>query len=363
MTPHNIVVRDLEPVLERVAQAAPSRDAKPDAGLGEEVEWLHATGALSGALPRSLTGRSGWSDDTMAVAEVLRAVGRASLPLGRLFEGHINAAQLIGLYGEPALRARCAAAVHEGRMLGIWGADGPSPVDAGRAPGGFRLQGAKIFCSGLGVVYMAVVSATFEGAVSLFAVEVADSARADRSNWRVSGMRATQSGGYDFRDVLVPSDALMGRPGDLYVEPYFLGGMYRICAVQAGGLEALLAALIASLCRRPRGSELLSQHRIGAVASRASAAVAVTERLARILAVSKEAAFISREAILGREAVERCAVEALEIVERSVGTEAHREETRISLIRRDLSFYLRQAIVDERLAEAGRSLMTASEPI
>ena len=351
---------DLAVALERIREAAPARDAEDDASLTREIGWLHEAGALVGALPESLTGRPSWSDDPRAVADVLRSVGRASLPVGRLFEGHVNAAQLIGLYGECALFEHSVRRVKAGRLLGVWGADGPDPVQAAPFAEGFRLKGAKVFCSGLGVVGTAVVSAALRGEVNLFAVDVTEESRADPSQWRVSGMRATRSGGYDFNRMEVAASQRLGGPGDYYVEPYFLGGMYRICAVQAGGLEALMDALAASLRRRPRASEFMSQHRVGAVASRVSTAIAVTDQLARALVAGCEPRLMAREAVLGREAVERCAVEALEIVERAVGTEAHREATLVSLIRRDLSFYIRQAAVDERLAEVGRQFLNPS---
>ena len=350
-------VPELDTVLMRVGAAASERDAEYGAGLGLEVAWLHEAGMLVGAMTKALSGRCGWSDDPLAVAGVLRGVGRSSLPLGRLYEGHLNAAQLVGLYAQPSLQARCAATVGRGGLLGVWGADGAAPVQAGRTPQGFRLQGAKIFCSGLGVVTVAIVSATLDGETRLFAVDVGDDDRADAADWAVSGMRATCSGGYDFEGIDLPADALMGAAGAYFVEPYFLGGMYRICAVQAGGLEALLNALVSSLRHRPRASEFLSQLRVGGVASRVSTAIAVTERVARALRDGLDPSAIAREAVLGREAVERCVVEALEIVERAVGTEAHREATAISLIRRDLSFYIRQAALDERLAGVGRGYL------
>lgn len=344
-------------VLAKIEAAAPLRDTF-DANLAAEIGWLHAAGALVEALPESLTGAAGWSDDPLALTDLLRAVGRASLPVGRVFEGHINTAQLIGLYGSPSLRSRCVDTVRAGGLLGVWGADGAEPVQAEATGPGFRLHGAKVFCSGLGLVETALISASLDGAIHLFAVDVSDARRADHTDWRVSGMRATRSGGYDFEGVELPADARVGGPEAYFVEPYFLGGMYRMCAVQVGGLEALLDAMVVSLRRRGRASQPLSQHRVGSVAAALAAAIAVTERLARMIAAGDDPAVIAREAVLAREAVERRAVEALEIVERSVGTEAHREGTRISLARRDLSFYLRQAAVDERLIGVGAAYLS-----
>ena len=35
----------------------------------------------------------------MSLSEVLRSIGSGSLPLGRLFEGHVNALELVLRYG------------------------------------------------------------------------------------------------------------------------------------------------------------------------------------------------------------------------------------------------------------------------
>ena len=143
-------------------------------------------------------------------------------------------------------------------------------------------------------------------------------------------MRATQSGGYRFDGVVLPFDAVLGGPDDYFVEPYFLGGMYRFCAVQVGGLRALMDATVASLVRKRKANSPLYAHRVGAIGAALTAATAVTERLARMIQGEVDPPTIAREAVLSREVVERSIVSALEIAERCLGTEAHREKlTRI----------------------------------
>ena len=347
-------------VFARIAAGASLKD-RTNGDLAEEFAWLHEAGALAEALPATLTGTAGWSDDPPEIAALLRRLGRASLPAGRLFEGHVNAAQLVGLYGQPSFQSRCVAAVKAGGFLGVWGADGPDPVQAKAMSEGYRLSGSKIFCSGLGLVGTALISASLDGQIYLFGVDVRDGARADREQWRVSGMRASQSGGYSFNDVCVPPDAMLGRPGDYFVEPYFLGGMYRMCAVQLGGLDALLDETVAVLLRRGKASDSLAHHRVGGLARLRWMAAAATEQLARRIAEGADPAQIAQDATLTREGVEQCVVEALQIAERSVGSEAHKDETALSRIRRDLSFYIRQAAVDQRLASVGRWHFGSSE--
>ena len=342
----------LATALARASACAAERD-RTGADLSDEVRWLHEAGTLWDALPEGLSGAAGWSDAPTTVAETLRQVGRASLPLARLVEGHVNAAQLIDVYATDAVKARTCALVREGGLLGVWGAEAAAPVRAEPAAEGWRLSGSKTFCSGLGPVRLALVSAAVEGGVGLFAVEVDDPARADPDQWRVSGMRATTSGGYDLAGVTLGADAMLGSVGDYYAEPYFLGGMYRICAVQLGGAEALLDALAARLSKIGKANDPLSQHRVGRGAAWVRAIEAITARIAAAVAHGAPADVIADEAVLAREGVERCATALLEIVDRAGGTEAHREPSDLSRLRRDLAFYLRQAALDERLRLAG----------
>ena len=61
-----------------------------------DVDALRELGILTAALPskcgsKELTG--------VSLSETLRSIGSGSLPLGRLFEGHVNALELVLRYG------------------------------------------------------------------------------------------------------------------------------------------------------------------------------------------------------------------------------------------------------------------------
>ena len=62
---------------------------------------LHSLGLLTAALPLSAGGQGLGScrGTHRATLKVLRSVGRGSLSAGRVFEGHVNALQLIVSYG------------------------------------------------------------------------------------------------------------------------------------------------------------------------------------------------------------------------------------------------------------------------
>lgn len=347
-------------LLDRIRAHAAAGD-RYGAALTDELGWLHAAGLLAAALPEAVSGQRSWSDDPVAMFDLLRAIGAANLAVGRVFEGHVNAVQLIGVYGTPALRRLCAAEVAGGALYGVWGADAADPLQGSRVGADLCLDGGKIFCSGLGLVRRALVSVGVAGRTQLVCVPAQDPARADADQWRVSGMRATRSGGYDLTGVCVGADALVGGPDDYFAEPHFLGGMVRMCAVQLGGLDALVDEVAAALHRRGKAGDALARLRLGEIASWRALAAGVTVEVARALARGDAPGQIAHAAVLMREGVEQCIVQALALAERALGTELHREDKAISRIRRDLSFYIRQAAVDERLmAVAGRMLDRAA---
>ena len=342
-----------ETLLARISEAASARD-NCESNLVSEVAWLHEAGALAAALPTTLGGSAGnWADDPRRIASDLAALGRASLPLGRLFEGHVNAAQLIGVYGSARLKWECAARVRGGALLGVWGADGASPVVARPNDDGFTLSGEKTFCSGLGLVQLALVSARYDGQTWLLAVDATEESRADHSQWRVTGMRATASGGYDASGLVVRSNFILGGGDDYYAEPLFLGGMYRMCAVQAGGLEGLIAAFVEHARQRPPANPAILHYRVGSLLTQALLAEAAVRRLAERVAEGEDAEAIGGQAILTREGVERCIVECLTLIERAGGTSVHREGTTLSRWVRDISLYVRQGAIDDRLISVG----------
>lgn len=54
---------------------------------------------------------------------MLQRIGSGSLPLGRLFEGHVNAIQLVLRYGHREQIALVARETLEGKIFGVWNAD------------------------------------------------------------------------------------------------------------------------------------------------------------------------------------------------------------------------------------------------
>ena len=61
-----------------------------------DVAALHGSGLITAVLPVKCGGAGVTG---LSLSEVLRSIGSGSLPLGRLFEGHVNALELVLRYG------------------------------------------------------------------------------------------------------------------------------------------------------------------------------------------------------------------------------------------------------------------------
>ena len=341
-------------LLAGIAARAEQAD-RSDGDITEDIDALRSAGWLIACLP-SEAGGKGWGSQpfgTMPAFEALRDTGRANLSVARLFEGHMNAVKLIALYGDEPARDGAFGAVQEGAMLGVWGADAPG--DALRIDGD-RLSGAKRFASGLGIVTHALVSIDTGGGVQLALAPSHEPARSDASGWRVSGMRATQSGLYEFTGVPLDQVAMIGAPGDYFTEPYFEGGVWRYCAAHLGAAEALYAQFSDMLAQQNRTDDPHQRDRLARAAMaletarlwllRASAEVEARGALPRKAALS----------LFARDVTERCCRTVMAEVEGGLGMAAHAQGTNVERIRRDLSLFLCQAVPDAKRQRAVETL-------
>ncbi len=361
---------DLLPAITARAGALDAAGESP----ADDVAALGTAGLLLAPLPRALGGR-GWGsepDGALPLMRALRLIGRASLPLGRLFEGHCNTLRLLARHGTPAQCEVAAADARRGVLFGMWNTGDPAGLWLDPAvdgpEGDLVLRGRKCFCSGAGLVERALVTAR-EGNAPPRMVLVPlprGTARADLSRWTPTGMRASATGDVDFSGLPAPFGTLIGAPGDYTRQPGFSGGAWRFLAVQLGGIEALAEAVREHLVRTGRGDDPHQAARFGRVAT-----VAETARLwvreAAVLAEDVRPASPGGDATppervvayvdLARGAVERAALDALELAQRSVGLAAMLRPAPVERISRDLATYLRQPFPDGALHGAASAAL------
>ncbi|MCD1623161.1 acyl-CoA/acyl-ACP dehydrogenase [Citromicrobium bathyomarinum] len=269
----------------------------------------------------------------------------------------MNAVKLVALYGGENSVRDMAGAVEAGVLFGVWGADEPAaPLGFERRGGALALTGTKRFASGLGLVGRAVVSAATPEGQQLLLVPTDEPERCDYSAWSMGGMRATQSGRYDFAWLEVGSDAPIGAPGDYQREPHFEGGIWRYCGAHLGAAEALYHAMLAQLTERKHVDDPNQQRRIVASAIAIESARLWLLRAADEVEASGAEAGKAALSLLAREATEDACRLVMENVERALGMAAHDAGSLVHRMTRDLSLFLCQAMPDAKRGRAAEAL-------
>lgn len=309
----------------------------------ESVKLLRDAGLLNTFAPVEAGGKT-FPDRHRQYAcmmSILRIIGRADLSLGRLYEGHVNALLLFEWLATPAQRSSLGRKLTAGALYGVWATEPPPGVRLVARGCGWTLDGAKSFATGAGGLAHAIITAQpADGPRRLVIADANDPGRADLSQWRVRGMRATGSGRYDLSGLEVSQDDFLGVAGDYDREPDFTTGAWRFTAVQLGGIEALLTETRDAMSPAAREDPLQRAKFADAVAATRTAYLWVRECALRAANQDPDGPAFAR---LTRGIVERAALDVMELAARLVGTRSAVDGQRIDKIIRDLSLYLRQA--------------------
>ena len=331
---------------------------------------LHTHGLLAAPLPEG-AGGAGLNAPRLRLQllQVLAHLGRGSLPVGRLYEGHVNALALIEAFAAPEDAARWFADAAAGHLFAVWNTEDAAGLRlVADGPERGQLQGAKTFASGVGTVGRALLTARNDaGGWQMMVVDTAThSPSIDRSFWKPLGMRSTGSFKADFSKLAVPSTDLVGAPGDYYREPAFSAGAVRFAAVQQGGIEAVFDATRTFLSRLGRTDDPHQRARLGEMA------VCVASGRQWLLAAAEQALTSGEgpldtgravaHAHLTRTAIETNALHVLQLAARSVGARGLLEPEPFERLHRDLTHYLRQAGPDAALTAAGAYVLTQAAP-
>ncbi len=323
----------------------------------EDMAALNSIGVLRAPIPVRLGGLGLGTEPEGAagVLSLLRLLGKGNLSLGRLFEAHVNAIRLIIRYGDDAVRARAVADVAEGHLVGLWVTD---PPDDGLHIAAGVLDGRKQFCSGCGHVSRAVVTATdIHGEIRLVYAINESGFTATSLPGSLAGMRAATTGQVRFDQT---PGLMFGQPGDYMREPDFSCGAWRTSAVTLGGIEALGEHLRTQLVGRGRASAPAQQTRVGqALIATETARLWMAEASLRAEAADAEPDAAIAYVGLARLAVERAALDIIELTHRSLGIEAFRLTNPVEQLCRDLSTYLRQPAGDAVLVDAAARVLVA----
>ncbi len=299
--------------------------------------------------------------------ERLRAAGAEDLAWGRLYEGHVNALQVIGRLGTPAQRIRTDVEATAGRLFGVWNTQAADGVEiAAFDETGFTLRGRKTFASGAGSVARALITAAWpDGSAQLVLVPM-DRVPVviDQSFWKPYGMENSDSYAVDFTGVRLDRSALIGAAGEYERSPWFTGGASRFVAVQTGGTEQLVTDFGAFLRRREQHADPIQLTRFGECIVAARTARLWTNACIDAWCVFDESPGPAESAALlttvdaARTAVERAALDVAERIERGVGARGLLDSEPFARRLRDLRMYLRQPAIDATLLRVAKATLT-----
>jgi alkylation response protein AidB-like acyl-CoA dehydrogenase len=324
----------------------------------EDVAALHECGLASAVLPKK---SGGVELSGLDLNEALQSIGSGSLPLGRLFEGHVNALELVLRYGKPDQVDLIAEDIRRGKLFGVWNTDDTNNPLLVHRRGRYRLVGRKILASGAGHIERPLVTATDEEGRRLMVIPKLHAFdQADLSSWRAHGMRASATGAVDFTGLEVDPIEIVGRAGDYERQPWFSGGAWRFAAVQVGGMQRLFDLLRRHLQETNRGRDAHQAARLGKSAMAIETARLWVAHAASIMAAPPDSRAPEQRVAyvdLARLAVETAAMDLMQLVQRSVGLRAFLRPNPIERISRDLATYLRQPGPDRALTDAAAWLL------
>ena len=212
--------------------------ARRDDSLTRVVVSEFRRAIAHGPLPLPGSGR------TFERWEGLGAVAARDLSAGRLYEGHTDA---LAILAEAGLGSRRAA------TYGVWAARSPQdPTIAAPAGDGWRLSGTKPFCSGVGIIDRALVTAEAPDGYRLFELDVtAAGITAVEGSWPAVGMLGSASLTVRFDSVRVAADDAVGGPGFYIGRPGFWFGAAGVAACWYGGGAGLVERLVDGLPGEP----------------------------------------------------------------------------------------------------------------
>ncbi|WP_139924625.1 acyl-CoA dehydrogenase family protein [Hymenobacter sp. DG01] len=339
----------------------------------EEFNWLREAGLLAATLPTRLGG-CGLSEAacTEYLLSTLRHIGRGNLAVGRVYEGHVNALQLIARFGRPDQQARWAADARAGHLFGVWNTEAQDGVKLEPLPTGrYRLLGSKTFGSGAGHLTRPLLTGALPDGGWQMLVLPADALPPEynKTFWRPLGMRASASFRVDFTGLEIEAQDLLGSPGNYYQQPWFSGGAIRFAAVQLGGAEAIFDETRRFLRELGRTDDPYQRQRLGEMSLLIASGQHWLRAAADFVASSpvglsgpETAEATVAHANLVRSAIEELCLRLMPLAERCVGARGLLRPEPFERLHRDLTHYLRQPAPDAALADVGRYALQQEQP-
>jgi alkylation response protein AidB-like acyl-CoA dehydrogenase len=162
----------------------------------------------------------------------LFAIAREDVSLAKLAEAHFDALAILAEAGRSPVN---------GALYAVWASEIPGQaLSVARDRAGYRISGAKGFCSGAGLVDRALVTVEGDRLVEVDLRANAERVKINLSEWTTEAFRLTNTASVRFEGVEVVGDSVIGEPGWYVDRPGFWHGACSPAACWAGGAAGLV---------------------------------------------------------------------------------------------------------------------------
>lgn len=277
----------------------------------------------------------------------LADIAGQDLCVAKVLEAHYDAQAILADLHAPPLMP--------GILAAVWAAEGPQATLRFDEDSG-TVSGNKPWCSGAGLVDVALVTAQSEAGARLVCIRSdAPGLLLQPQRWHATGMGGIPSGSVQFERV--PAEPV-GRPGAYLARPGFWHGGAGIAACWYGAAVALAAPLQ----RSPRvEGDAQSAALLGQVDMALQSSAALLRELAAWVD-AMPAQPHTTDVIRVRSVVERSCVQVLDAVGRALGPAPMCLDAEHAKRWSDLTVFIRQSHADRDWAELGRAVLHAEAP-
>ncbi|WP_447786771.1 acyl-CoA dehydrogenase family protein [Stenotrophomonas bentonitica] len=277
----------------------------------------------------------------------LAAIAGRDLCVAKVMEAHYDAQAILADLHAPSLA--------EGRLAAVWAAEGPHATLRYDEETG-TVSGAKPWCSGAGLVDVALVTARCgEGSRLVCLRTDAPGILLQPQSWHATGMAGIPSGNVQFdrvrAEAVGPSGAYLARPG-------FWHGGAGIAACWYGAAVALASPL-------QRSPRVEGDAQAAALLGQVDMALQSSAALLRELAAwidAMPAQPHQSDVIRVRSVVERGCMQVLDAVGRALGPAPMCLDPEHARRWADLTVFIRQSHADRDWAELGRAIQRQEQP-
>lgn len=347
----------------------------------EDFEDLSREGLLAAAVPAGYGGlglgpRGG---DALTLWMMTKELAKADLSLARCWEGHANSMVLLDAMADLAQKERWFdGVVRRGEKWVAWSGEPQSPAPGEkarfgthveRAPGGWVVDGSKVFSTSAGGVEWAILLVNSAGpggarhaqgspeALLLLACELGDrSVTFDGSWWDPVGMRATVSHLVKFDRTFIPEENLIGAPGQYLREGWQTAFTPHYASSFLGAAEAAYDYAIECIASQGKGGDPYVQQRVARMAVNLDTAQLWLRHVASLWDEARHAE-AQLAGIRARHVIEHLAAETVDHAIRACGARSLIRPSPVERILRDLTFYLRHDNDDQLLSTIGKSVL------